>query len=314
MYDFWKICPAGNPTILVRAEDFSSGRAPVSTQLMDYFHAEQVGFIHIPTAITKIPNFRLDMMGGEFCLNATRAFALLLAQRKLLPELNISPKVPGLFKTWAGLAETSGLNKTVELRVDAFTPTNAFATSNFIVKNNPDHHSNLTFFTSITLPLEEITIEQFNKVWFVRLPGICHLITFGEFPHKHNRDDISRRMIEEFGLLSETAVGCMWLTENGGRRVLHPVVWVRDTGSLCQESSCGSGSLACALVLHKLYGDMKFEISQPSGYNLTAEFQVAKKNAPLMGKIGGPAFIIKEGKFCILEGKICLPLQHTNWS
>ena len=123
MYDFWKICPSGNPTILLRAEDFETDRITVSTQIMNDLHlgAEQVGFINMPDAPAQNAFFNLEMMGGEFCLNATRAFALLLAQRNLLPEIPSAKESAGI-KTWTGEITSSGVNHKIEVQVKAFSP------------------------------------------------------------------------------------------------------------------------------------------------------------------------------------------------
>ena len=71
-HQFWKVTPSGNPTILLKAEDVPPARrAEVANAVMSPQHigGEQVGYIRLKGTP------RLDMMGGEFCLNATRAFA-----------------------------------------------------------------------------------------------------------------------------------------------------------------------------------------------------------------------------------------------
>ena len=73
--DFIKINPAGNITILIdNFNIYDKDIAKISEELMreDNLHAEQVGFIK---------DNHLQMMGGEFCGNASRAFASLLAFR-----------------------------------------------------------------------------------------------------------------------------------------------------------------------------------------------------------------------------------------
>ena len=73
--DFIKINPAGNITILIdNFNIYDKDIAKISEKLMreDNLHAEQVGFIK---------DNHLQMMGGEFCGNASRAFASLLAFR-----------------------------------------------------------------------------------------------------------------------------------------------------------------------------------------------------------------------------------------
>ena len=73
--DFVKINPAGNITILIDNFDIYDKNIPkISEEIMKEtnLYAEQVGFIG---------DNHLQMMGGEFCGNASRAFASLLAFR-----------------------------------------------------------------------------------------------------------------------------------------------------------------------------------------------------------------------------------------
>lgn len=81
---FTKYSPCGNTTILVREASLSpADRARVAAEIIapGHLEAEQAGYVD-----TAAPVPRLDMMGGEFCVNATRAFAALLAEEgKLSP-------------------------------------------------------------------------------------------------------------------------------------------------------------------------------------------------------------------------------------
>lgn len=86
--EFSKIIPGGNATIILHEPHLEPGElGAVSHRLMDPMHlqAEQVGALFYAERI--IP--RLEMMGGEFCVNATRAAALLLAGMGLLTPLHL---------------------------------------------------------------------------------------------------------------------------------------------------------------------------------------------------------------------------------
>ena len=75
---FTKYSPCGNTTILVRESSLSpADRARVAAEIIapGHLEAEQAGYVD-----TAAPVPRLDMMGGEFCVNATRAFAALLSE------------------------------------------------------------------------------------------------------------------------------------------------------------------------------------------------------------------------------------------
>lgn len=77
---FLKYDPTGNLTVLIRGPVPAGERALLAARLMrpEMLCAEQVGFID-PFAR------RLDMMGGEFCGNASMSFAAYLAAEEGIP-------------------------------------------------------------------------------------------------------------------------------------------------------------------------------------------------------------------------------------
>ena len=74
--------PAGNITLFVMDPVEKALRGKISEQLMaiESFKAEQVGFYCPPTV--EGADGHMEMMGGEFCGNATRAFGMLIAKEK----------------------------------------------------------------------------------------------------------------------------------------------------------------------------------------------------------------------------------------
>ena len=76
--DFSKWSPGGNTTLFFPAAGLDAARqAELARQAMrpDNLGAEQAGFVSVEER-------RLRMAGGEFCVNATRAFGALLAFRE----------------------------------------------------------------------------------------------------------------------------------------------------------------------------------------------------------------------------------------
>ena len=105
---FTKYSPCGNTTILVRESSLSpADRARVAAEIIapGHLEAEQAGYVD-----TAAPVPRLDMMGGEFCVNATRAFAALLAE-----EGKLSPESGGL----GGIVSVSGMPERLRVRVSS---------------------------------------------------------------------------------------------------------------------------------------------------------------------------------------------------
>lgn len=71
--------PAGNMTAIVRGEFGNEKRVELAKQILQQEKAEQVGF-EVPPV--NGGDCRLEMMGGEFCGNAVRAFAYLKASEQ----------------------------------------------------------------------------------------------------------------------------------------------------------------------------------------------------------------------------------------
>ena len=254
---FWKISPSGNPTILIPAEQVSPvRRAELSVNILspDHLFGDQVGYYTLPTDGQPA---RLDMMGGEFCLNATRALAFLLAHLDHLDRNGLLTYI-----------SVSGLQKPAVCRVIdqvAWTAVDFFY-------------------------LPKIRILS-PKVWLIRLPGICHIVHLDPQPSENTRS-YCQSLLATLDLEQENAVGFLWLDVQ--KMELTPLVWVRLTNSLIQESACGSGSLACALLLHKQQGLTCLDLKQPSGQSLSLNFEQVGTSLRIW--VGGPVKLLAMGE------------------
>ena len=85
--------PAGNLTALALTPVEPALRAQIAARIMPAAQVEQVAFIDEASLLSPLP--RMDMMGGEFCGNATRAFGLYAARRRGLGETQIRVGVSG---------------------------------------------------------------------------------------------------------------------------------------------------------------------------------------------------------------------------
>lgn len=254
MLPFWKLTPGGNPTILLQACDVPAPlRSSVANAVMDAQHigGEQVGYVRFEGTP------RLDMMGGEFCLNATRAFASLLAGEGLL--------TPG-GGCLSGQVEVSGMPDLVTVRVWK--------------------KEGALDLAEVCLHLDELPSPEAVRegLSIVRVPGIVHLVHLGDPPHASCAEGsplhgYCREQRKALLLEHEEAVGHLWLRRLQDSHVgkprldLSPVVWVRDTASLCFESACGSGTLACALAEHAQSGATSIAVRQPSGLDLDVRLE-----------------------------------------
>lgn len=278
MVKFWKITPGGNPTVLLQADAVASAlHARAAAEIMDSGHlgADQVGFFARSGCLTP----RLDMMGGEFCLNATRAFAALLARQGDLPSLG-----PDL---WSGQVEVSGAEGPVDVRVRRI-PTES-------------GQADWTAAAGVELNALPQPSPMQDGACLIRVPGITHILLENVPPPA--ADALPAACAElrtRFNLEDEAAVGCLWLNTVAEPPVLCPVVWVRATKTLCAESACGSGTLACALAIRARSGGNSLAIRQPSGDILTVCFEANSAQPPYGSPIqriwvDGPVRFVAEG-------------------
>ena len=270
-HQFWEVTPSGNPTILLKAEDVPPARrAEVANAVMSPQHlgGEQVGYVRLDGTP------RLDMMGGEFCLNATRAFASVLDSLGLLERAG---------DVSSGLVEVSGVDKKVAVRVT--------------------HSGNALPFAEACLHFEELPEPELlpGGLRLMRVPGIAHIVQSGAMPSSSELSAFCSEQRRALALEKEEAVGHLWLgvpergTQKGEAPLdLSPVVWVRDTATLCFESACGSGTLACALAEHARTGAEAFSITQPSGMALSVRIEKKEKGFEVW--VGGPSRITASGE------------------
>ena len=265
---FTKYSPCGNTTILVRESSLSpADRARVAAEIIapGHLEAEQAGYVD-----TAAPVPRLDMMGGEFCVNATRAFAALLAE-----ERKLSSESGGL----GGIVSVSGMPERLRVRVRRLA---AHRFESAVLLDLPQ-----------APPLENVA----PGMYLVRVPGIAHLVLdAAAHPLPADKDRDTAALFARFGLLGEDAAGCIWLhREPSGLRIT-PFVWVRGTGTTYAETACGSGTLAASIVCRGVYGDGgELSLMQPGGEPLRVVPDGSAYPGGWAAWVGGPVRRIARG-------------------
>ena len=245
--------PAGNITLFVLDGVARAARAAVAAKLMELpaFAAEQVGFACPPE---EDGDGRFEMMGGEFCGNAVRAFGMLTAR-----ERGMSGRV-------RVMVETSGCKGAVAVDVDtaAGTARAEMPPSRFVrAVGDADIRGTL-----------------------VHLGGIAHLVV-ERAPDAALFGAAEALLAREGALAGLEAYGVIFL--HGGR--LTPLVKVIATDTLVWEGSCGSGTLAAALAGSVTMRDGVFtrDYVQPAG---TIRAEVEKRGgAAVSAYIGGAVTI-----------------------
>lgn len=245
--------PAGNITLFVTNPVEKELRSQIAADLMEIprFDAEQVAFL-CPTIMGG--DDRIEMMGGEFCGNATRAFGMWVAQ-----QLGGRDRVN---------IEISGCDHVVPVDVDLEKGTSR---------------------SQMPLPQRIWTADvEGHCCILVHLGGIAHLIAENVEPSLEFFEKAEHLFREVPNL---DAYGVMFLRTEDNH--LTPLVKVVDTGTLVWEGSCGSGSLATAVAqslgMRERDGIFQRDYVQPAGViQATVELEDGQV---MKAYIGGPVSI-----------------------
>lgn len=224
------LAAGGNPTGIVLFDDDSNrGQyAEIAKGFMaEDSSIEQFGFLEG----TK----HFQMSGGEFCGNAARASAFIIAEKT---------------------GETSG----------QFTMSGFDGIVNYTILDSGEVRCT---FPGLPMDLEVKHLSNGLNGSLVDLGGIIHFVVSSDFAFSDNEEwykKIHSEVVEELGLSSRGAVGVIWQSGSGKNIRIDPVVWVRDIDSFFYETACGSGTLA-ALAASSL--DL-LSVVQPSGEAILA--------------------------------------------
>lgn len=250
-----KANPAGNTTLIIEGEVPAHERASLGARLitMPGIEAEQAGFVVPPEHGGA---GRLEMMGGEFCGNASRAFGMYCMKQ-----------YPGMRENVSGdsvvTIEISGCEDTVKVycredeqsaEVEMPLPVNC---------------------AQAAFPLcgEEFPVVEFD--------GIAHIIAIGREPDEKLFELIKKEVYgaeKKTGLVNPApaALGMMFMSADLKR--LTPLVYVEGPHTLYYEGSCASGSCAAAYYLAQKAGPVEtglreYVFQQPAGeLKLTVRF------------------------------------------
>ena len=239
--------PAGNITIFVLDQVEKAQRAAIAEKIMAIpaLKAEQVGYACPPEDDA---DGRMEMMGGEFCGNATRAYGMYIAQQK------------------GGASEVklrvSGCDHVVTAQVDLKAGTAR--------AEMPCPRS-----------VQRVTVNG-HEGTLVDLTGIAHFVVEGVTPS----EEFFHAVEPVFsGIAGLDACGVIFL--DAETRRMTPLVKVIDTNSLVWEGSCGSGSLATVIARTEGMTDGEYseDIIQPAG---TVRVTTMRKNGRVVAAyIGG---------------------------
>jgi len=226
--------PGGNKTALVFGTDYTlEEKKKINEKILsENLEVEQVGFLDKE-------NKRLEMAGGEFCVNATRCAIWECLDGK---EGTIKISVSGQNNMLEGGITK---NKTVYAKMD--------------LNNN----------------LEKI-VKTECEFSIVKLDGIV-LLVMDEEKSKYyinklktceNEAKLELKQIMINSNIEEKAIGVILLEKVQNATKIYPIIWVKSIDTLYFETACGSGSLATAIYKYKETTEKEFEIIQPSEYTI----------------------------------------------
>ena len=220
---YTKIDPSGNITLIVDSFVPREEQSRVAALLMVRdSEAEQVGFLEAPE--DPCCAVRLQMMGGEFCGNATLSAAAVVMRQLGLDAGDMLIEVsgsPGPVKV-TGVMSAPGR---FDGEVDMPLPESIYECSF------------LDGFDCHTLPL-------------VRFPGICHAIVSAGTLTREKAEAVIAPWCRQIG---SEALGLMFFDKD--KNTLTPLVYVEPTGTAVWEGSCASGTAAVASYLAELDGE-----------------------------------------------------------
>ena len=229
-FNYFRANPCGNITGFVVAPVYPGYRKAYTDCIMEQIDkgVEQVGFIS--PAYEGAP-LRMDMMGGEFCANATRAY--------------------GLYS--ASFYDTDGLVD-IEVYVSGHEGTTDVIAD---VKNQKAY-------VALDAPIgrENLTIDG-KDCTLVKLPGISHLVVEAE----EDKEFVNKALEVLKKDHKDEAYGVLFF--NKEKLEMIPYVYVEGSETLFREGSCGSGTIAVVNYLEddiaKLDEDYKISIKNPAG-------------------------------------------------
>lgn len=235
--------PGGNDTALVFDLIRRELQPEIGTRIqMTYPNIEQVMFVEKGDVL----EYRGQMAGGEFCGNATRAYAYLMAKG-----------AEGTFDV-----EVSGSKDMLPVDV---TKTSSRARMPIF--------SDFNSVKLIEKGMHRVDLQGISYIVLDQNHPLAKKIM--EMPNDEDKKKEAKNILDIYGLSDGPASGVIISRQVGKNIAIEPFVYVRDAGTLYYETGCGSGSTAAALVLSNQIGQSIdcVPILQPSGMSLILDIE-----------------------------------------
>ncbi|MDL2313742.1 hypothetical protein LJC36_02045 [Desulfovibrio sp. OttesenSCG-928-C14] len=295
--DFAKFSPGGNPTLLITGGKVPEDkRLATALALMDPLHlgAEQVGYTDLAAAPP-----RLEMMAGEFCLNASRCLAFAMFRQNLFLPLDGTDDLFGLLRCSGAAQPLQARIKNGRLAAKSALELECFISLELRPEGSGGGLGGGLGGSSGggqnsgpgSTQVAELDRQVVDKgAVLVRLPGISHLLLSRDLhplPEDRALDEV-KAWADKLDLHKEEAYGVVWYEacrpkrlEDAAENVLFQSItpYVCAGGNIVAESACGSASLALALLMApagpRAEGKLFLNVLQPSGESLRLRLQDA---------------------------------------
>ncbi len=242
--DYKILNPGGNKTALINGTEYTNNQKKLINKIiMDkYPQVEQVGFL-------SNKENRLEMAGGEFCVNGARCAVFEYLKGK---QGKIELSVSGTNKKIIGKILK---DKRVEIKLNIHKKISDLIE----IKND---------FTCIKMDgiLIAVLDEEKSKKYIKKLKE----------NEKNTKNELKQLMIDKIKS-DEKAIGIMLLEKVSQKIKVNPIVWVKEINTIFYETACGSGSIGTAIFNYLKNNEEEIELVQPSGYSIYVELETKEE-------------------------------------
>ena len=231
--------PGGNKTALVLEDCYSKDERKLINDfiLKENLEVEQVGFISSKEK-------KLEMAGGEFCVNATRCAIYEYLKQK---QGTINLKVSGAKENIEGGIEKENVYAKMKINKSI----------NDLIKTEGIYN-----YVELDGILQIVVSEEDSKAFIEKL----------KIDEEKTKNELKEIMKKVDTL--QKAIGIILLEKASDKTKIYPIVWVKTVDTLYYETACGSGSLATAIYKSTIENKTNFEIEQPSGYSIEIDLKI----------------------------------------
>ena len=239
--DYKILNPGGNKTALINGIEYTNNQKKLINDMImnNYPQVEQVGFL-------SDKENRLEMAGGEFCINGARCAIFEYLKGK---EGKIELSVSGTDKKIIGKVLK---NRNVEVKLN------------------------------INKKISDL-IEIKNDFMCIKIDGILIAVLDEEKSKKYiqklkeneqaTKIELKQLMINDINS-DEKAIGIILLEKVSQKIKMNPIVWVKEINTIFYETACGSGSIGTAIYNYLKNSQKEIKLVQPSGYSIYVRLEI----------------------------------------